>query len=70
MAAFYLPGLPRSVFDQVMALPSHLYAISTQVPNISLTTRYGTALVLLGLVLSVNLGAIILRARIRSRRKW
>jgi len=70
VAAFYLPGLPRSIFDQVMALPSHLYAISTQVPNISLTTRYGTALVLLGLVLSVNLAAILWRARLRSRRRW
>jgi len=70
VAAFYLPRLPRSVFDQAMALPMHLYAISTQVPNISLTTRYGTALVLLGLVLLVNLAAIILRARIRGRRKW
>lgn len=70
VAAFYLPGLPRSVFDQVMALPSHLYAISTQVPNISLTTRYGTALVLLGLVLSVNLTAILWRAHLRSQRKW
>lgn len=70
VAAFYLPGLPRSIFDQVMALPSHLYAISTQVPNISLTTRYGTALVLLGLVLSVNLAAILWRAHLRGRRKW
>lgn len=70
VAAFYLPHLPRSVFDQAMALPMHLYAISTQVPNVSLTTRYGTALVLLGLVLLVNLAAIILRARIRGRRRW
>jgi phosphate transport system permease protein len=70
VAAFYLTGLPHSIFDQVMALPSHLYAISTQVPNISLTTRYGTALVLLGLVLSVNLAAILWRARLRSRRRW
>jgi phosphate transport system permease protein len=69
-AAFYLPGLPKSVFSQVMALPSHLYAISTQIPNISLETRYGTALVLLALVLGVNCIAIVLRARLRARRKW
>ena len=69
-AAFYLPGLPKSVFSQVMALPSHLFAISTQIPNISLETRYGTALVLLMLVFGVNSFAIVLRARLRSRRKW
>ncbi|HEY3397284.1 MAG TPA: phosphate ABC transporter permease PstA [Armatimonadota bacterium] len=69
-AAFYLPGLPKSVFSQVMALPSHLFAISTQIPNISMQTRYGTALVLLALVFGVNCFAIILRARLRARRKW
>ena len=70
VAAFYLPGLPKSVFSQVMALPSHLFAISTQIPNISLQTRYGTALVLLVLVLGVNSFAIILRAKLRRARKW
>ncbi len=69
-AAFYLPGLPQSIFSQVMALPSHLYAISTQVPNISLETRYGTALVLLALVFIVNSFAIFLRARLRAKRRW
>jgi len=70
VAAFYLPGLPHSIFDQVMALPMHLFAISTQIPNISLQTRYGTALVLLGLVFLVNSFAILLRARLRGRRRW
>jgi phosphate transport system permease protein len=69
-AAFYLPGLPKSVFSQVMALPSHLFAISTQIPNISLQTRYGTALVLLILVFGVNFCAIMIRARLRARRRW
>lgn len=69
-AAFYIPGLPNSVFSQVMALPSHLFAISTQIPNIGLEMRYGTALVLLGLVFGVNLFAILLRARLRGRKKW
>ncbi|MBI3922877.1 MAG: phosphate ABC transporter permease PstA [Armatimonadetes bacterium] len=69
-AAFYLPGLPNSVFSQVMALPSHLFAISTQIPNIGLEMRYGTALVLLGLVFGVNFFAILLRARLRRRKKW
>ena len=70
VAAFYLPRLPRSIFDQAMALPYHLYVISTQIPNIPLTQRYGTALVLLLLVLSLNLLAVILRARFRRRRQW
>ena len=70
VAAFYLPGLPKSVFDQVMALPYHLYVISTQVPNIKLEIRYGTALVLLMIVLSLNLIAIIVRAHFRKMRKW
>ena len=47
VAAFYLPDLPQSIFDQTMALPYHLYVISTQVPGMPLTLQYGTALVLL-----------------------
>ncbi len=70
VAAFYLPRLPRSIFDQAMTLPYHLYVISTQIPNIPQTQRYGTALVLLLLVLSLNLLAVILRARFRRRRQW
>ena len=70
VAAFYLPRLPRSIFDQAMALPYHLYVISTQIPNIPLVTRYGTALVLLILVLSLNMLAIVLRARFRRKRQW
>ena len=70
VAAFYLPTLPTSVFDQTMALPYHLYVISTQVPGISEPTRFGTALVLLLLVLLMNLAAIILRYRFRKKKKW
>jgi len=70
VAAFYLPRLPRSLFDQAMALPYHLYVISTQIPNIPVRQRYGTALVLLLLVLSLNLVAVILRARFRRKRQW
>lgn len=70
VAAFYLPRLPKSVFDQVMALPYHLYVISTQVPNIKIEIRYGTALVLLMIVLSLNLVAILVRAQFRKKRKW
>jgi len=70
VAAFYLPRLPRSIFDQAMALPYHLYVITTQVPNIPVQQRYGTALVLLLVVLSMNLLAVILRARFRRKRLW
>ncbi|MFH0858314.1 MAG: phosphate ABC transporter permease PstA, partial [Candidatus Omnitrophota bacterium] len=41
VAAFYLPRLPHSIFDQAMALPYHLYVISTQVPNVDEKIRYG-----------------------------
>ena len=70
VAAFYLPQLPKSIFDQAMALPYHLYVISTQVPNVDEKIRYGTALVLMVLVLFMNLVAIIIRYRFRKRKKW
>jgi phosphate transport system permease protein len=70
VAAFYLPQLPQSPFDQVMALPYHLYVISTQIPGMPMSVQYGTALVLLVLVLSMNLGATIIRSYFRRRRQW
>jgi len=70
VAAFYLPRLPDSIFDQAMVLPYHLYVISTQIPNVPSAQRYGTALVLLWIVLSLNLLAVILRAHFRRRRQW
>ena len=70
VAAFYLPQLPNSVFDQAMALPYHLYVISTQVPNVDEKIRYGTAFVLLALVLFMNLVAIIIRYKFRKKKKW
>lgn len=70
VAAFYLPQLPGSIFDQAMALPYHLYVISTQVPNVDEKVRYGTALVLLTLVLAMNLVAIIIRYKFRRKKKW
>lgn len=70
VAAFYLPELPKSIFDQTMALPYHLYAISTQVPNMPSQIQYGTALVLLLLVLSMTLVATIIRSTVRRRREW
>lgn len=70
VAAFYLPRLPQSIFDQTMALPYHLYVISTQVPGMPLQVQYGTALVLLALVLSMNLAATLLRSYFRRKRQW
>jgi phosphate transport system permease protein len=70
VAAFFLPHLPRTPFDQTMALPYHLYVISTQVPGMPLQIQYGTALVLLGLVLSLNVVATIIRSYYRRKRDW
>lgn len=70
VAAFYLPRLPQSVFDQTMALPYHLYVITTQVPGMPLAIQYATAFVLLLLVLSMNLTATLLRRHYRKRRQW
>jgi phosphate transport system permease protein len=70
VAAFYLPELPNSIFDQTMALPYHLFVISTQIPGMPLSIQYGTALVLLLLVLSLTLVATIFRTNMRRRREW
>jgi len=72
VAAFYLPKLPKSIFDQVMALPYHLYVLATQHPDIEKVRplQYATALVLLALVLGVNLVAILLRIHIRKKYRW
>jgi phosphate transport system permease protein len=58
------------LFDQCMALSMHLFTISTQVPNVPEAIPYGTAVVLLGTVLMVNILAIALRVYLRSRKKW
>jgi phosphate transport system permease protein len=70
VAAFYLPQLPKSIMDQTMALPYHLYVISTQVPGMPLDIQYGTALVLLFFVLTLTLIASIFRTVMRRRRVW
>ncbi|MBD3380179.1 MAG: phosphate ABC transporter permease PstA [Candidatus Omnitrophica bacterium] len=70
-AAFFLPFLPESLFDQFMALPYHLYIMATQHHDIEgvRPIAYGTALVLIVLVFSMNLFAIILRYKLRKVRK-
>jgi phosphate transport system permease protein len=69
-AAFFLPRLPQSPFDATMALPYHLFVISTQVPGMPVQIQYGTALVLLVFVLGMNLLATVIRSRARARRQW
>jgi phosphate transport system permease protein len=70
VAAFYLPNLPKSFFDQAMALPYHIYVLSTQVPNVPVKIQYGTILILVLLVFILNLSAAALRARFRKRKLW
>jgi phosphate transport system permease protein len=71
-ATFYNRQLPSSIFDEVMALPYHIYALMTEgtKPEFQMPIAYGTALVLLLLVLLINLIAIIIRYRARKNRKW
>jgi len=69
-AAFFLPRLPGSPFDATMALPYHLFVISTQVPEMPIKIQYGTALVLLVFVLTMNLIATVIRSRARAKRQW
>jgi phosphate transport system permease protein len=69
-AAFFLPRLPHSPFDATMALPYHLFVISTQVPEMPIQIQYGTALVLMIFVLTMNIIATVIRSRARARRQW
>jgi phosphate transport system permease protein len=65
-----LPTLPDSILDKTMALPYHLFVISTQVPGMPLHLQFGTALVLLVFVLSMTLVATIIRSYYRRKRVW
>ncbi len=67
-AAFILPGLPASPFDQFMALPYHLYTAAAHVPGMPKASIWGIALVLLIVVLSFNSLAVFIRVRVRRRR--
>jgi len=68
-AVFYTPSLPTSVFDEIMALPYHIYVLATAGTEIEATRhlQYGTSLVLIVLVFGLNLIAIIYRARLQRR---
>lgn len=69
-ASFFLPHLPSSPLDATMALPYHIYVISTSVPGMPSGIQYGTVLVLLAFVLGMNLIASLIRSRARARRQW
>jgi len=68
-AVFFTPSLPKSIFDEIMALPYHIYVLATAGTEIEKTRhlQYGTALVLIALVLGLNLVAILYRARLRRK---
>jgi phosphate transport system permease protein len=70
-AVFFTPGLPTSIFDEVMALPYHIYVLATAGTEIEATRplQYGTAIVLIALVLGMNLFAIIYRSHLRRKMK-
>lgn len=70
VAAFFLPRLPETPFDATMALPYHLFVISTQVPGMPIKIQFGTALVLLVFALSMNVIATLIRFRARAKRRW
>jgi phosphate transport system permease protein len=69
-AAFFLPRLPHSPLDATMALPYHIFVISTSVPGMPVQIQYGTVLVLMVFVLGMNLAATLIRNRARARRQW
>lgn len=68
-AVYFTPHLPKSVFDELMALPYHIYVLATAGTEIEKTRplQYGTALVLIALVLGMNFIAIIYRSRLRRK---
>jgi len=71
-AAFFTAILPKSIFDEVMALPYHIYVLATAGTHIEQTRplQYGTVLVLVALVLGINLIAIIIRSAMRRKKRW
>ncbi len=69
-AAFFLPFLPESVYDQTMAMSLHLFVISTQVPGVPEGLPFAVALVLIGMVLTMNAGSIAFRTWLRRKKKW
>ena len=71
-AAFFTATLPKSIFDEVMALPYHIYVLATAGTHIDQTRslQYGTVLVLVALVLGIDLIAIFIRSAMRRKKRW
>jgi phosphate transport system permease protein len=71
-AAFFTAKLPGSIFDEVMALPYHVYVLATAGTHIDETRpiQYGTVLVLIGIVLGIDLIAIVIRSYMRKKKRW
>ena len=71
-ASFYTTELPKSPFDETLALPFHIFALMTEgtAPEAHTRIAFGATLVLLALVLSLNLVAIIQRYRLQRGKKW
>ncbi len=69
-AAFFLPFLPQSVFDQTMAMSLHLFVLATQVPGVPEAIPFGVALVLICMVLAMNALSIAFRVYLRGKKKW
>lgn len=71
-AAYFTAKLPGSVFDEVMALPYHIYVLATAGTNIEATRpiQFGTVLVLVGIVLGIDLVAIVIRGYMRRNKRW
>jgi phosphate transport system permease protein len=69
-AAFFLPFLPESVFDQTMAMSLHLFVVATQVPGVPESLPFGVALVLIAMVLVMNAASVAFRMHLRGKKKW
>jgi phosphate transport system permease protein len=71
-AAYFTAKLPSSIFDEVMALSYHIYVLATAGTNIEATRpiQFGTVLVLVGVVLGIDLVAIVIRSYMRRNKRW
>lgn len=71
-ATFFTRRLPKSIMNEVMAMPYHIYALMTEgsFPEKHVPIAYGTAIILLLLVLGINLIAITIRTKMRRNKKW
>jgi phosphate transport system permease protein len=71
-AAYFTARLPHSIFDEVMALPYHIYVLATAGTHIDQTRpiQFGAVLVLVTLILGIDLVAIIVRSNMRRKKRW